>query len=487
MLFHIAKIKDETLDKSNTTADLTDNDKLIQDIHDTIIRGNPEFPRHASKSTALAASPSRVKNSGKNKHIYIDSVEFSKDYEKTIKFYDGENFSEVVTTDGTVKTINKIIDHIIADIKKIEIIKKGGQPEVLGYTVGTNKIKAKGTELYTFKGMISEELYISIQDQLDMDVLDKEYDTVEEFLDADYDKDWSLRDWLTLDLNDYLNNVYEQTYQKFNEMPFISESLENKISKELGEYTDEKLSKEQMAEIIVSSYVANQMLNKFDLMTIFYGDPSQYNMLKEDFHKRNAAMASAGQIFRTDQAMYNWINNVFTAPDTANPTRNTTYTQSLGLMSNVLLYFNGKLNTIVLKENEIESAYAEDYEKAFRKYYTERYKNLKLSKTIKDDMINNAVQSAIKPYLKMEEGDGQGYLTFDAYRILGKLQGKWSKKQEELFQKIINKEDVSKYNLSEFFPVRKYQYFGPLATTNSVPLTGFHKYSLMPLIPNVIE
>ena len=483
----VAKIKDETLDKSNTTADLTDNDKLIQDIHDTIIRGNPEFPRHASKSTALAASPSRVKNSGKNKHIYIDSVEFSKDYEKTIKFYDGENFSEVVTTDGTVKTINKIIDHIIADIKKIEIIKKGGQPEVLGYTVGTNKIEAKGTELYTFKGMISEELYISIQDQLDMDVLDKEYDTVEEFLDDDYDLNWSLRDWLTLDLNDYLNNVYEQTYQKFNEMPFISESLENKISKELGEYTDEKLSKEQMAEIIVSSYVANQMLNKFDLMTIFYGDPSQYNMLKEDFHKRNAAMASAGQIFRTDQAMYNWINNVFTAPDTANPTRNTTYTQSLGLMSNVLLYFNGKLNTIVLKENEIESAYAEDYEKAFRKYYIERYKNLKLSKTVKDDMINNAVQSAIKPYLKMEEGDGQGYLTFDAYRILGKLQGKWSKKQEELFQKIINKEDVSKYNLSEFFPVRKYQYFGPLATTNSVPLTGFHKYSLMPLIPNVIE
>lgn len=482
----VAKIKDEILDKSNTTADLTDNDKLIQDIHDTIIRGNPEFPRHASKSTALAASPSRVKNSGKNKHIYIDSVEFSEDYEKTIKFYDGENFSEVVTTDGTVKTINKIIDHIIADIKKIEIIKKGGQPEVLGYTVGTNKIKAKGTELYTFKGMISEELYDNIQDQLDMDVLDKEYNTVEEFLDDDYDLNWSLRDWLTLDLNDYLNNVYEQTYEKFNEMPFISESLENKISKELGEYTDEELSKEQMAKIIVSSYVANQMLNKFDLMTIFYGDPSQYNMLKEDFHKRNAAMASAGQIFRTDQAMYNWINNVFTAPDTANPTRNTTYTQSLGLMSNVLLYFNGKLNTIVLKENEIESAYAEAYEKAFRKYYIERYKNLKLSKTVKDDMINNAVQSAIKPYLKMEEGDGQGYLTFDAYRILGKLQGKWSKKQEELFQKIINKEDVSKYNLSEFFPVRKYQYFGPLAT-NSIPLTGFHKYSLMPLIPNVIE
>ena len=484
----VAKVKDEILDKSNVTADLTDNDKLIQDIHDTLIRGNPEFPRHASKSTALAASPSRVKNSGQNKHVYVDSVEFSEDYEKTIKFYDGKNFSEVVTNDGTVKTINKIIDHIIADIKKIEIIKKGGQPEVLGYTVGTNKIKAKGTELYTFKGMISDDLYSAIQYDIigEYDVLD-EYDTVEEFLDADYDENWSLRDWLTMDLNDYLNNVYEQTYEKFNEMPFISKSLEDKISKELGQYTDEELSKEQMAEIIVSSYVANQMLNKFDLMTIFYGDPSQYNMLKEDFHKRNAAMASAGQIFRTDQAMYNWINNVFTAPNTSNPTRNTTYTQSLGLMSNVLLYFNGKLNTIVLKENEIESAYAENYEKAFRKYYIERYKNLKLSKTVKDDMINNAVQSAIKPYLKMEEGDGQGYLTFDAYRILGKLQGKWSKKQEELFQKIINKEDVSKYNLSEFFPVRKYQYFGPLATTNSVPLTGFHKYSLMPLIPNVIE
>ena len=36
----------------------------------------------------------------------------------------------------------------------------------------------------------------------------------------------------------------------------------------------------------------------------------------------------------------------------------------------------------------------------------------------------------------MVEGDGGGYITFDAYRTLKYLENDWSDEQEKLFQKI---------------------------------------------------
>jgi hypothetical protein len=89
-------------------------------------------------------------------------------------------------------------------------------------------------------------------------------------------------------------------------------------------------------------------------------------------------------------------------------------------------------------------------------------------------------------YHKMNEGDGQGWVTFDSYRIMLSLEGVWTDQQEFYYQKIVNKEVVDPKTISTFFPVQKVQYYGPLKT-DGLPITAFHKFSLFPLIPGTIK
>ena len=87
----------------------------------------------------------------------------------------------------------------------------------------------------------------------------------------------------------------------------------------------------------------------------------------------------------------------------------------------------------------------------------------------------------------MKEGDAQGWISFDAYRLLMKSLNKWdTNTHEKLYKKILAGQDVSAADVAKFFPVKKMQYWGPLATED-LPVYAFHKFSLMPLIPTVIK
>jgi hypothetical protein len=85
----------------------------------------------------------------------------------------------------------------------------------------------------------------------------------------------------------------------------------------------------------------------------------------------------------------------------------------------------------------------------------------------------------------MEEGDGQGFITFDAYRTLRHLENAWSNEQEILFQRIAKGDNVTTSEIKELFPIYKVQNFGNLANTG-LPVNAMHKFALAPLIPSVI-
>ena len=87
---------------------------------------------------------------------------------------------------------------------------------------------------------------------------------------------------------------------------------------------------------------------------------------------------------------------------------------------------------------------------------------------------------------EIKEGDGQGYITIDAYRTLKKLQNKWSPDQERLYQKVIKGEEISIEDLQEGFPVYKLQNFG-FAENTVLPVAIMHKFALFPLIPSAIK
>jgi hypothetical protein len=86
----------------------------------------------------------------------------------------------------------------------------------------------------------------------------------------------------------------------------------------------------------------------------------------------------------------------------------------------------------------------------------------------------------------MEEGDGQGWITFDAYRNLKIASGEWSDLQEDLFKKIIKNEPVKTSDIVELFPVYKAQHYGHLADTD-LPVIAMHKFALAPMIPSMIK
>ncbi len=87
----------------------------------------------------------------------------------------------------------------------------------------------------------------------------------------------------------------------------------------------------------------------------------------------------------------------------------------------------------------------------------------------------------------MDEGDGQGWISWDSYRILKRLEGKWSDAHEALFHKITNGEPVAAKEISDYFPVYKLQYAGALKQEKGkLPINAIHKFSLYPMIPNVI-
>ena len=107
-----------------------------------------------------------------------------------------------------------------------------------------------------------------------------------------------------------------------------------------------------------------------------------------------------------------------------------------------------------------------------------------LEKKVSDE-VSEMMREA---YENMKKGDGQGWGAFDFYRFLSDAMGAWNPQQEELYQKILKKENItlSNSNLTKIFPVLKMQYTGPYMN-EGLPVVGLIKFSLFPLIPNVIE
>ena len=155
--------------------------------------------------------------------------------------------------------------------------------------------------------------------------------------------------------------------------------------------------------------------------------------------------------------------------------------------------YDGTVNTSIIRESIIRSRYYNMY----NEYFTNVIR--KQTPGITQDEINIKLYGEkgtvdkpkggyMLPYFKIKNGDGQGWISFDMYRILKKSEYAWSNAQENLYQKIIKNEDVSSIDVTEFFPVYKLQYAGPLATEKGrYPVQSVDKFSLMPLIPNVFK
>ena len=437
----------EAIEDGTNTTSLDARGKFLQELHSMLKGGMIEFMRHASKSSSFGA---RIDGEGgilggvgkgEDTRLWVD----------TDKFATGNAYEYLVK--------NHMIPYIAGELERINKFKTN--KDLFKTYAGYNRELADGT--------MAGENFTAFDN-----VLTK--DTKEEILAAVTNPNVRFEDYIKTnpdlykkildEVTTYFTDQAKDLQNYYNEAKYLSPDLLDKLAVfNLGE--------EKAEEVLISAYAVNSWVQNFETATLFYGDIVQYNHEKEEMHKRNSGATSGGLKIRTDQSIRNYLTGL---------NGKLSYAQAEGLET---LAYTGKFNSAIIQDIVRESVYSPIIERELRKDYTERLKGKVPADKLSEEVEMRVAQD-LKPYGKMEEGDGQGWITFDAYRNLKIASNQWSDLQEQLYVKVIRKEPVKYSDIIEAFPVYKVQNFGHLANT-SLPVMAMHKFALAPLIPSMIK
>lgn len=407
--------------------------KFYIDFYSYINNGYIELPRHADKKLALAYFAS------KNPH-FINPSTYLLESELGDKFFFNAMFGYLKAEHERIQDIR---NNTISDLDYFPDFKNQGKEFLIFHDILTTDQK---NELYD----------MSVEDLKNLNSDTELYKSIEE------------------QILSYLSNLTADNKKVFDEVNYVDQSTILKLAKTVKV----KLTQEQKTNRLLRAYSANSFISFVESTTLFYGDIAAYNLLKEEFHKRNASAGSTGKTFVSDPEILAAFNKHYGYQ----------YSKKQGY-KNYGIKSNGILNVAVFDDIQIQNDdLIAEYEKIFEDQYTKDFTAFGLKGKALTDRVKLEVDKAIKKYFadEIKEGDGQGWLTFDAYRMLAKLSNEWSKAQEDLYNKIVEGKEIGIDEVLKNFPPRKYQYYGPV-TTDKYHLNALHKFSLMPLIPSVLK
>jgi hypothetical protein len=435
----------------NTTS-LDVSSKRFQEINTLLTGGVQEFMRHAGKSSSFGAkinggiigAPGKE---GIDSKLWIDVEMFAK---KTAHSYAFEAH---------------MLPYIQAETERIYRFKQNIDEfkKYKGYNRKLKSGRMAGEEYTAFDAVLSNDTKEKIYTAITAAIKAKESFDLITFLNKD---NGALLGTVKKEVTGYFSGQTSKNLKAFARANYLSPTIKEKV-------TVFKLTPEQETELLVDAYTYNSWIHNFEMASLFYGDIVQYNHAKEELHKRNAGLTSGGRSIRTDAAAQNFSNGYLA---------NTSYAAKNGFPT---INYDGKLNTAIIQEVKRTSLYLEEIRNALTKDYTKRF-NKVLPKGQVAAAVKTRVDQEVSKYIDMEEGDGQGWITLDGYRLLKTNENNWSNPQEVLFQKITNGTEVSVADITEFFPAYKLQNFGHLSGTG-LPVNAMHKFSLMPLIPSMIQ
>jgi hypothetical protein len=479
-------VENSTEQEGKTQADMYKSDKFISDFLTYLKTGVIEYIRNGDKKTFLAPQIElKTYDNKKNKYLFIDTSAFLVNEFGILQSKINPN----------TEFLKLVYNKLEGELRRIKMIKS--DPEYY------NNIKyfENGTKLTFFDAILESKEYGSdLKNELTSDdFLNLLTDTTDIYSALNnYTKDKKIinENIINKEILSYFDIETENLKTVFNDIfsnntGIINDLLKNIVYSELTEQNKNELPNitiEAIRNAAFKSFTYNTWLNSAELTTLFLGDNFQFDHNKDEQTKRVSPYQSGGRIFFSDNVILNYINEKL----------GRSYEEELikkGLLvkKEKRTDYDGTINTAIIRESEIRSRYYDMY----NAYFTNIIKKLKPQYTQnevnealygKDGDAENPTGGYMKPYSKIKNGDGQGWLTFDMYRILKKSEHAWSNAQEDLYQKIIKNEDVSSIDVTEFFPVYKLQYAGPLATKEGkYPVQAIDKFSLMPLIPNVFK
>ena len=432
------------------TADLDEQGYFLQGFNGLLLAGSTEFLRPGSKSSAfgwaIRGGINKESFKDNDEHLYADIDDFMIANNK-------EN--------NVIKRI--LIPYLAGEVERINKIKEN--PKLLNYIGYNNKLSDDqphaGLSFGAFDGIIKDTTKKEILSKVTNSATD-----LEDYLIEDSELQQKIID----EIKNYFAVRSNDIVEKLKKGNFVAPELMNKP-------VLSQLSNNDKKRVLAKAYMYNAWIHNFETQVIFLGDITQYKHPKEELHKRTSGLISNGPGFRVDiQAQLFFESEKWTQH---------TYAATLPEEYQNFKY-DGTYNTAVIQDISRNSVYLKIIEEALTKDYKRRL--VELPKAEADKIIKERVAKEIEKYTAREikEGDGQGYITIDAYRNLKKAQKKWSDEQENLYRKIVKGEEVPFSEIIEFFPPYKLQHFGFLDNTE-LPVMAFHKFALFPLVPAAIK
>jgi len=443
--FHVLGIASNEADKTT---------QILQNFYLMLQYGVAEGTRHSDKSTTYLY---KVLFGGNKKH-YIDISDFA-DY----KNITGVAVEESRRTEGSRKAVNQFMKYLSGEVARIYKLKNNDPSGTA--TVGDSTYKEVGSKILAFEDILRNETINKIMDKYISD----------DFLSAIAD-DAKLRSDITEDI---LNYIDRQTTKFKNQLADAGALGNAKLMGAVRKLVpNTSIGQDFVDEAVIKAFVVNDWIHKFETTSLFYGDVALYNHLKEEFHKRNAGVGATGTFPRTDTSMLSLLQQHFTPMYASSDSFRASGFEMNSRARNKK--WGKTFNSAILEDTAVQSVYMDQYIAAAKKAEAAR-----LGRDLTSDE-NKRIEKAFGEYGEMKIGDAQGWITFDSYRALLVSLGKWSKSQEKMYRDIVAGKDVSVEEIAQFFPIKKMQYWGPLKS-DGLPLVGFHKFSLMPLIPTVIK
>ena len=425
--------------------------KFIQDFHLMVASGRPENPRHADKSTSYSN--------------YVDVVTpVGQSTSKTRLYIDLEDFAKSEGKAGKNRAYEIIKNYINSELNRIrkfkEIQSRVDKGEQVQFDFSYLK---RGQDFVIFEDVLREDtkkLLLKADSSLNLkDILEINDGGIARMLREDFEKYFEKQ-------VEIANGYYSKVDQ------FTADNLIMTIQRE------NKVTIAEAKKAAMQTFVYNSWIHNMEAVIMIYGDTAQYKDA-DDFTKRIAGAGSTGKIMRADVSAITYVNNK----------KNLYAMKRLGatvgedvINDRNAIGLNGTLNSAIMEDNEIGTEYIGQLREAIKEDIERRFEGKKTKKEIKD-----LVETELGDYVKsMKEGDAQGWITFDAYRALSRLEGKWRPEHEKMYMDIINGKKIDYETIKYFFPVRKFQYWGSVKN-DFAAANAFHKFSLMPLIPSLVE
>ena len=432
-----SKIIFQSEDKGVSTLGLDEKAKFLSDFHLTL-EGKQEILRTADKSTSLTAHAPVNKNG----RIIKNELEVTKEDVNKIfsPEYDANKNSTIL--------YDQFFRHLEAELVRISRMNDITEDlESEGEVVFDAAYLKRGQDFYMFANILTPEtkkelLKLKISDSQAADINNSR--VLNKLISPEFKK------VIDKELKAYFENRSDGLFNRKNKSLVIAGTALKAFQKNSEEEVD--VTRKRMFR----AFTINNFIQNANFATLFIGDAAIHDVRGEGYHKRIAGLISTGKIFANDTAFLAHVNNPnFNAFGFAEKHNNATTGRA----------YDGYINSAVIKEKKSVSAYLQQY----------------------SELINAKDYGAKN---KMKEADGAGWISFDMYRILNLACGEWNDAQEALYNKMLAGEKISEEDAKTTFPVRKFQYFGQVNNKDAaynLQMMAFHKYSLMPLIPALIE